>query len=172
MIIKAVMENLNDAYEVIKDAKEMFKRRGSSQWQDLDGYPSIETLKKDIELGNLYIKVLAGQVIGVIVISGYEATYEVIYEGNWLNDEKYNTVHRIAVKKEFLGQGIGLELMKFSEQKSIEDGIYNIKIDTMENNFEMIHLVNKLGYSKCGIIYLARDKVIDKKRVAFQKVLK
>jgi ribosomal protein S18 acetylase RimI-like enzyme len=172
MIRKAKIEEVEELNMIIDDAKALFKSKGSTQWQDLDGYPNIETLIEDIKKGSLYVKVLEDKPVGIVALSrDEEEAYNVIYGGCWLNLDRYYVIHRLAVKKEYYGRGIAKELMKFAEEVAISEGVYNIKVDTMENNVNMNMLLIKLGYVKCGIIYLLRKDVLDKKRVAFQKIL-
>ena len=97
-IRKAKKEEISDCYEVIKDAKRVFKKQGSTQWQDLDGYPSLETLQNDFNKDELYL-VKDKEIIGVFVFSGtLEKCYENIYEGKWIsNTDNYGVLHRIAI---------------------------------------------------------------------------
>ena len=41
--------------EVLEDAKKLFKKDGSDQWQDLDNYPNINTTLNDIRKEQMYI---------------------------------------------------------------------------------------------------------------------
>ncbi|MCK9470737.1 MAG: GNAT family N-acetyltransferase [Bacilli bacterium] len=172
MIRKAKIEEVQEINKVIDDAKALFKQKGSTQWQDLDGYPNVKTLTEDIIKDTLYVKEMENKIVGVVAISKeIEKAYDKIYEGKWLNDEPYYVVHRLAVKKEYYGKGIARELMDFSDNVALNDGVFNIKVDTMENNTIMTNLLTKCGYVNCGVIYLLRKDVLDKRRLAFQKVL-
>ena len=53
------------------------------------------------------------------------------------------------------------------EKITKERGIYNIRIDTHEDNFKMRNLIEKNGYSYCGKIFLTNGDL----RVAYQKIL-
>ena len=55
MIRLSEYKDLNDVVKVIDDAKSLFKSEGSDQWQDTDNYPNFETMKKDLELDELYV---------------------------------------------------------------------------------------------------------------------
>lgn len=172
MIRKARLEDLNEALTVIADAKELLKNSGSLQWQDKDGYPNYQALKNDIDNQSLYIKIINGMIAGIAALGrDGEPTYDNIYQGNWLNNEKFYVIHRLAVKKEFYRQGVAKEILTFFEQIAQSFGVYNIKIDTTRENIAMNNLLIHCGYQKCGVIYLDRKDVYDKERLAYQKVL-
>ena len=76
----------------------------------------------------------------------------------WLNDEEYGTIHRIASNGSV--KGIFESCLKYCE--SIVD---NIRIDTHHNNFIMQYLIEKNGFTKCGIIFV-RD---GSPRIAYQR---
>ena len=78
---------------------------------------------------------------------GEDPTYLYIKNGNWISDEPYGTIHRIASD----GAVSGVVKMAVDYSKNI---ISNIRIDTHENNKTMQHILAELGFSKCGIIYI------------------
>lgn len=49
MIRLATLNDLPVVMEIIKDAKELLKKSGSSQWNTSDGYPTKETIIDDIK---------------------------------------------------------------------------------------------------------------------------
>ena len=94
MIRKALLKDIDDAFKVILDAKKEFARIGSSQWQDLDGYPNKETLLNDLKNEGLFVVEDEEKIIGVTVFCfGEDPTYKKIYEGDWLlNTSNYMTI--------------------------------------------------------------------------------
>ena len=110
--------------------------------------PKKEWLEQDIEKGNLYVGENDGEIHFVFAfILGADPTYSYIEDGNWLSDEPYGTIHRIASD----GTVSGVVKMAVEYGKSI---IPNIRIDTHEDNKTMQHVVKKLGFERCGIIYI------------------
>jgi hypothetical protein len=67
---------------------------------------------------------------------GDEPTYEIIENGEWLNDDEYVTVHRIASD----GKAKGIFNCTISYCKGISD---NIRIDTHKSNIIMQKLIEK-----------------------------
>lgn len=172
MIRIGTIEDLAGILSVIHDAKELFLSQGQSQWQDKDGYPNEETFLNDLSKNIIFVSVDKDIVTGILVLSKQEEiVYENLVSGTWLNEEKYYVIHRVAVKKEYYHQGIAVALFQEAENYALYDHIYNIRVDTHEENKRMEHLLSKLGYQKCGIIYLQRKDVIDPKRNVFHKIL-
>lgn len=92
-----------------------------------------------------------------VLRGGIDPTYNIIYEGKWLNNKPYATIHRIASTGEI--KGIMHIAMQFALQQ-----YDNIRIDTHHDNMVMQHLIEKEGFKYCGIIHcLSGDE-----RVAFQ----
>jgi len=173
MIRRATQFDIEDVNEIYLDAKALFRSLQINQWQDLDGYPNLQTIIADINKNSLYVKEVNGKIVGTIVLQKEKETcYDNIYEGNWLNDDEYYVIHRIAVRNGYYGMGYGKELMRFCEEETIKDKVYNIRVDTKHENKIMRKILENLEYRECGIIFLSRPNVIDNKRLAYQKILK
>ena len=171
-IRKAKLYEIELCYEVIKDAKRVFKERNSTQWQDKDGYPNLETLQNDFNKDELYL-VEDKEIVGVFVFSKTkEKCYENIVEGSWLTtNNKYGVLHRIAILEKYRGKGYAKQIMQYIEELARNMKLDSIKVDTMENNIEMRKTLLKSNYQECGIIYLLRKDVLDPKRLAYEKVI-
>ncbi|MNE54274.1 hypothetical protein D3C80_1490420 [compost metagenome] len=88
-----------------------------------------------------------------------DATYQVIKDGSWLNNEPYGVIHRIASSEGTKG-GATFCLNWAFEQTG------NIRIDTHVNNKPMQGLLKKLDFVTCGQIVLPDGS----SRIAFQKL--
>ena len=170
MIRLAQITDLERVLEIVQDARALFRSKGSTQWQDSDGYPNKETFINDINKNQLYVYD-DGQVRGICVVSfDVDHNYDVI-DGKWLSLAPYAVIHRIATDKDSYNMGIGSLFFRFAEDVAKRNNVYDIKADTGLDNDIMIHLFEKFGYQNCGIITLLRDTVIDKKRIGFEKIL-
>jgi ribosomal protein S18 acetylase RimI-like enzyme len=167
MIREATLRDLDQIWQLRLETTELLKERDIDQWQYAD--PSLETIKRDISLHEFFVDEEEGFIRGMIAIKGgIEKTYNVIYDGKWNADEPYLTVHRLAVKRNLLGQLIALNLMLFAEQHALNLGIHYIRIDTHEKNRYAIKLFTSLNYLLCGYILLVQDQG-DLRRLAFDK---
>ena len=130
-----------------------------TQWGD--GYPEREQLEEDIQRGVSYVIEHEGHICGTFVfILGDDPTYHLIEDGAWLNDTlPYGTIHRIA--SDGGCTGIFHTALEWCTAECP-----NIRIDTHHDNRRMIHLIEKEGFTRCGIIYTRNASP----RIAFQRI--
>ncbi|EDT70122.1 GNAT family N-acetyltransferase [Clostridium perfringens] len=164
---QAKISDLDQIVEIIELSKKYLKETKVDQWQD--GYPAKEDLRKDIESGNSYVLTNKDEIVATTVISlEGESTYNLIFNGEWITNEEYIVMHRVAVHDKYKGKGIFKELIKEAESLALNKRILSIKIDTHRDNISMQRAVVKNDFQKCGIIYLEDGS----ERIAFEKVLK
>ena len=160
-IRKSTLADLPVILNLRDQAREIMRSYGNVfQWPD--GYPRDDMFLKDIELGGSYVMMdERGEVVGTFaLIPSPEVTYNVIYDGQWLDDEPYHVIHRIASTHE--SHGVLDALLDYCESQ-----VNNIRIDTHEANVIMRKGLEKHGYQYCGIIHLLNGD----ERLAFQKIL-
>ena len=164
---QAKISDLDQIVEIIELSKKYLKETKVDQWQD--GYPAKEDLRRDIESGNSYVLTNKDEIVATTVISlDGESTYNSIFNGEWITNEEYIVMHRVAVHDRYKGKGIFKELIKEAENLALNKGIFSIKIDTHRDNISMQKAVLKNDFKKCGIIYLEDGS----ERIAFEKVMK
>lgn len=147
-IRKALPEDLNSILKIYETAREYMRKSGNpTQWGT--NKPSEELLVDDIRKGELYVgEGDDGNVHFVFAfILGEDPTYSYIENGKWLSDAPYGTIHRIA--SDGMVSGVVKTAVDFCKKTTA-----NLRIDTHENNKTMQHVVEKLGFIKCGIIYI------------------
>jgi len=163
---KAVETDTNSIMNIITQAQNYFKKQGINQCQD--NYPNVETISNDINNRNGYVLLKNNNVVGTVVVTfDGEKNYDSIYEGEWISNDEYAVIHRIAVDSKFKGMGLSSIIIKSIEKICLSKGVHSIKIDTHKENISMQKLLLKNGFHYCGIIYL-EDK---SERIAFEKTL-
>lgn len=147
-IRKATIDDLEDIMEIYKIAQDFMIQTGNpNQWGH--SYPTKNLIKNDIKYKTSYVIYNNKTIHGVFtLIYGIEPTYQNIENGEWLNNEPYITLHRIASDGKV--KGIFKSITEYC--KAISN---NIRIDTHENNIIMQKLIEKNGFQKCGIIHVA-----------------
>ncbi len=161
---KAITTDIERTWQIILQAKERMRLRGSRQWQD--GYPFLENITSDIEKGYGYVLCQDNSVIAyAAVIFGDEPAYGSI-TGNWLSDQSYVVVHRLAVADEMTQRGIASLFMEKVEELSRQNNIFSFRVDTNFDNQYMQKILVKLGFSYCGDIIYEGDS-----RMAYEKLL-
>lgn len=149
------LDKIMPVYEYAR--KKMAEGGNPNQW--IDGYPSVDVISDDIARGNSYIIEEEGVIAGVFTfIIGEDPTYNII-EGQWLNDNEYGTIHRIASAPG--ASGIADICLEYC-LKQVSD----IRIDTHTDNAPMLGWIRSRGFEYCGIIYCHNGSP----RLAFQKL--
>ena len=162
IIRKSTLADLPTILNLRDQAREIMRSYGNIyQWPD--GYPRDDMFRKDIELGGSHVMLNEeGTIVGTFaLLPSPEVTYNVIYDGQWLDDEPYHVIHRIASTPD--SHGILDALLDYSESQ-----VDNIRIDTHEANVIMRKGLEKHGYQYCGIIHLLNGD----ERLAFQKIIR
>lgn len=145
--------------QIYETARRFMQQTGNgSQWTG--GYPQKELLINDIELKQSYVCTGGNDEIlaAFCYFIGKEPTYLNIYQGAWLNQAPYGVIHRIASSGK--QKGVAEACINWCLQKS-----QNIRIDTHRDNKVMQHILQKLQFTYCGIIYLENGD----ERLAYQK---
>ena len=154
-------DEIDTVLSIYAHGREIMRREGNpTQWGD--SRPQKELIVGDIERGNSYVVVEGGRICGVFAfIIGHDETYDYIEDGAWLNDDPYGTIHRIASDE--TAHGILASAVVFCKTK-----VKNLRIDTHADNAIMRHLIEKLGFTRCGTIYVDDGTA----RIAYQLKVK
>ncbi len=142
-IEKSKIEDVDKILEIIDHARGIMRRNGNmNQWVTT---PNREMILNDINDKCSYVIKENGEICATFMFKiGLDDTYIKI-DGNWLNDNEYGVIHRIASNEKIKGV---LSLAKDYALNHIKD----IKMDTHEDNTIMQHLLLKNGFKYCGII--------------------
>lgn len=141
-------------------ARDIMRKSGNlHQWPD--SYPSAEAFQRDIDRGGSYLMFDGERPVATFAcLPSPEPTYAQIYDGQWLDDEQpYIVVHRIASLPE--AHGVFTAVLDYCLEKS-----GNIRIDTHRDNRIMRHLLERHGFTCCGIILLTNGD----ERLAYQRL--
>ncbi len=149
-IRKATLADMPRLREIYNSAKAFMDSIGDDkQWPV--GYPYDDILEDDIARAQLYT-VCDGDGVahGVFtLIEGIDQTYLKIYDGAWLNDREYVTLHRVA--SDGVLRGIMRLAVDFAKSEHPE---CDIRIDTHEDNVKMRTVLTELGFKQCGTIII------------------
>lgn len=135
----------------------MRKTGNRTQWED--GYPPRSLIEKEIAAGQSFV---VGTESGVHAVFSFlldeDPTYRRI-DGAWLSDKPYGTIHRVASDGTL--SGVFTAAVAFCQKVTT-----HLRVDTHEDNKIMQHVIEKNGFTRCGVILLANGAP----RVAFEKV--
>ena len=148
---KASTSEIPQIWIILQQAIARRKKDGSNQWQD--GYPNPEVIKNDIDKNAGFVLTEGDTIIGYsALLINDEPAYEKI-EGKWLTNGDFIVFHRVAISETHLGKGLAKKLLGFIEEFAISNDIYSVKADTNFDNFAMIAIFEKMGYSYCGEVH-------------------
>lgn len=168
MIIRnATKEDAPRILEIIEAAKVSLRELGLDQWQN--GYPNMESILQDIELGISRVLDDDGKILATAAVYvGNEPTYNEITDGNWLTENQtYGIIHRIAAALDCKNKGSASRIMAYCAEISRAAGVTSMRCDTHFGNVIMQHTLEKNGYQRCGTIYLEDGSP----RVSYEKLL-
>lgn len=157
LVRRATCDDLDRMKEIFACARKYMKEHGNpTQWKD--DRPNTGLVLDDIAAHNSYVIEDNGRIVGTFAcIRGIEPTYLDI-DGKWLNDDEYVTIHRVASDGSV--RGIFDQIIRYCERFAVD-----IRIDTHKDNKTMIHLIEKNGFTYCGIIIVDDGTP----RLAYQK---
>ena len=154
-IRRATAADLPALRPVFEAAKAIMRADGNpTQWA-APGFPPDALILRDIDLGGGYVietsPVIPSEAKESIVayfalLPSPEPTYDSI-DGAWLTDEPYGVIHRMASFPD--AHGIFAAIMDFAAERYA-----HLRIDTHRDNRIMRHLIEKHGFTYCGIIWL------------------
>ena len=128
----------------------MVEHGNPRQWA-ASGWPTDERVRKDIEEQRNYVCEEDGHIGAVFyyIFGEEDPTYTEIV-GSWLDSGPYGVVHRIATDGSLKGAG------EFCLRWAIEKSGH-LRIDTHPDNANMLGLLDRLGFTRCGVIHVEED---------------
>ena len=142
----AVEADLAEIAAIYDHARAFMRSYGNvDQWPTAK-YPSLESATLDLEDGILYVAEGESGIVGTFVlVPGPDPTYGYIENGSWRQDTPYLAIHRVASR----GGGVLKAALAYACPR-----YDHIRMDTHMDNAPMRHLLEKLGFSHRGTIYV------------------
>ena len=152
-----------DAIMPLFDAARSFMAKNGNPNQWINGYPERELIESEILQGNCYVcKDKDGHIRATFCfIAGEDTSYKRIEKGRWLNNAPYATLHRLASDGTL--SGVADSCLEWCFQHTD-----NLRVDTHQDNKVLQHILQKHGFTYCGIIYVSNGTP----RLAYQKTSK
>lgn len=155
----ATREDIPGIMGMVDHSRTIMRQTGNTvQWV---GYPSEEQIAGDIGQGIGHIISCQGRAVGYFaLLRTPEPTYSRLDGGLWLDDTTpYGTIHRLARAPH--SHGIARCAFAWSETQ-----VPSVRVDTHFSNSIMLHLIEEMGYCRCGVVYMGDGSP----REAFQKM--
>ncbi len=163
-IRKSQEKDFSRIMEIYRYARFFMADHGNPDQWGPTNWPPESIIHMDISQGNSYVCVNdEGKVIGTFFFiqgNDIDPTYRSITDGNWIGDDTYGVVHRLA--GDGSEKGIGAFCLNWAYAQC-----GHLRIDTYGDNLVIQNLARKLGFVYCGTIYVEED---DLPRMAFEKI--
>lgn len=170
----ATSGDVDGIWDVLLDGKAALKRMGIDQWQG--SYPSKAVVQSDVDAHRSYVIEEDGTILATAVVgfSG-EPTYDAI-DGAWLTSStsanpRYAVLHRVASLSTQAGRGLGRMLLEYGVQTAREHCSESVRIETHPDNEPMLKLIERCGFTRCGITRIDHAEGGNPNRVAFEMLL-
>lgn len=151
----AQLSDLEFIWPIVSASIEKRRLEGSQQWQD--GYPNPDSIANDIGKGYGYVLLSKEDnktIIGyAALIYDIEPAYEELTTGWLTKDSPYAVIHRMATLQDLPEKGLGTLFMQLLAEKSKEDGLKSLRVDTNFDNTAMLRILEKLNYTYAGEVY-------------------
>ncbi|MBB2954631.1 hypothetical protein FHX77_000011 [Bifidobacterium commune] len=166
-IRKAVQADFGAMERNFERARALMAANGNpTQWGS--AWPPEQLIREDIDKGRSMLLVDSmgdggsERILAQFAMcEGEEPTYAEI-EGEWLDDDEYVTMHRLAAS------GLARHSAKACLQWAL--GRYgNVRCDTHPNNLAMQHIFETEGFKRCGLIHVMNVTDEPDVRVAYQR---
>ena len=162
-IRKSTEADIDRIMEIYAYARKFMAEHGNpNQWGPTN-WPPEALIRRDIAQGDSYVCEHGGRVVGTfyyICGKDIEPTYADITDGAWLDEGPYGVVHRVA--GDGSAKGIGAFCIDWAYRQC-----GHLRIDTHGDNKVMQRLLEKLGFTHCGTIYVEEDNY---PRLAYEKL--
>ena len=162
-IRKAEPEDLSEIMSIYAYARAFMARTGNPKQWGATNWPPRALIRQDIARGKSYVCMDGDRIAAVFYYDfgkDIDPCYRTIEDGAWLEDSPYGVVHRIAAAEGTRGAGSFCINWAFRQ-------CGHLRIDTHGDNLVMQNLLKKLGFTRCGIIYVEED---NDPRVAFERL--
>lgn len=162
---QATVADLPSISAIIEAAVSRMLDEGKQQWSR--SYPADTHIYDDIIGERAYVLERDGSVAAyaAIVFTG-EPAYDHLTDGLWSADGPYAVIHRMAVSPRFQQQGTGALLLRLAENMAVHQGATSMRIDTNFDNDRMLRLLDRCGYTRCGLVTYPAGQ-----RIAFDKLI-
>lgn len=155
--------DLDRVMEIYATARAFMAANGNpNQWGPTN-WPPRSLIEQDIAQGKHHVCEQDGRVVAAFYFDcgpHVDPCYDVIDDGAWIGCETYGVVHRIASDGSVPGAGSACIRWAYAR-------CGHLRIDTHADNAPMQRLLTKLGFVRCGIIYVYEDHF---PRIAYELV--
>lgn len=140
MIKQATIEDTSVIEEILFDAIEWMRRNKlDNLWNEQNS--SWQSLSKQYKINQFYICYVDGKPAGCVAITDYDKKY-------WpdLKTKEALFIHKLAVKREFAGNGVSTQLIEYAKKMAENQNIKDVRLDCNRDRKKLRSLYEKQGF--------------------------
>ncbi|MCR5761672.1 MAG: DUF523 domain-containing protein [Sphaerochaetaceae bacterium] len=152
-IRKSTEEDFDRIMELYSEARFFMAEHGNPNQWGPTAWPPESLIHSDIKNGKSYVCLYRERIVAVFYYDfgkDIESTYRTIADGRWKGPYTYGVLHRIATDHSIKTAGRFCIEWAFSR-------CGNLRIDTHGDNTVMQDLLESMGFSRCGTIFVEED---------------
>ena len=159
-----------EIYEEILDEED--KRPVSfTNWQRVR-YPTIQTARKALEEGTLWVMEVDGVVCASANLNKLQLPeYDNIPWAFSAPADRVAVIHTLVISPRFSGRGLAREFVAFCEEEGRRQGCTVMRLDTYVENHPAKAMYPRLGYRTAGVTRFLFQGFLDEDLVCYEKEL-
>ena len=140
-IMPATIDDLARVISILEDASAWLRDRGLDQWPTRF---APDPIAQAIKRGEVFMALVEGQVAGTLTLQWADPT---VWRGV-PDDAGY--VHRLAIRREFGGRGLGYAMLHWAGQTVVEAGRRFLRLDCWAENRALCRYYENVGFTPRG----------------------
>lgn len=159
-IVQAIPDDADAVLSLWREAADWIQAKGIDQWRASDF--ALENVLKYIEAAELFVAKHEGVIIGTAIIQWSDG-----FIWKELDNDQSGYVHKLAVKRDYGGKGLGAVLLQWAETYVRDNGKRLLRLDCMSDNEALNQYYQRQGFTYvCRMDYSSwsgslYEKVID-----------
>jgi ribosomal protein S18 acetylase RimI-like enzyme len=146
-IMKLDSKNKKEVMSLFRSVTQDLQRQGIRQWDWF--YPNGIVIGSDLRNKSLYGLIIDDHVVAAVVLDTKQSSkYAALKWGD--KQEKPACIHRLAVRPEYQGKGLGKQLLQFAEDLARQQGRTSIRLDVFTGNPSAVSMYSRAGYQQVG----------------------
>ncbi|SDW60849.1 GNAT family N-acetyltransferase [Paenibacillus sp. CF384] len=148
-VSQAVAADAPAVMELLVGAATWLKSKGSKQWSALLNGDDHHNVTGHIDKGELFLFKEGEVLAGIVLLMQVPGDWD---HGLWGKDghESIVYLHRLAINREYAGQGLGADIVRWAEEGVSFPGKDRIRLDCIANNEKLNAFYVGLGYTYKG----------------------
>lgn len=148
----ATMEDFSDFSAIMNDAAAHKQSLGDTSWRQ--GFPD-SGIRWMIDRGDSYIAFLGDKAVACVGLVWDDEQDQEAWAAFNPSDGGY--VHRLAVHRDFGGQGLGKQVLDWAADQVRQKGRHYLRFDVSPNNPGLCAYYEKLGFERVGTYTFLAD---------------